>query len=149
MSMWIIWLIAAGVFFVAEIITVGFLIFWLGIGALLAMIASFFTENIIIQASIFLISSGILIFLTKPFVDKYVTKKTIPTNMYSLIGKRGIVTVDIDPIKSAGQVKVNGESWSAKTDDETLISAGTEIEVLKIDGVKAIVQKVNQSSILN
>ena len=34
-------------FFVGEIATVGFLIFWFGIGALIAMIVSFFTSNII------------------------------------------------------------------------------------------------------
>ena len=32
--MWAIWLIAAGVFFIAEIATTGFLIFWLGLGSL-------------------------------------------------------------------------------------------------------------------
>ena len=66
--MWIFWLIAAGIFFIIEIATVGFLIFWLGIGALLAMITSLFTDNIIIQTAVFVISSAVLIPLTKPFV---------------------------------------------------------------------------------
>ena len=68
--MWGVWLIAAGIFFIIEIATVGFLIFWLGIGALLAMIVSFFTSNIIIQTAVFVISSTILIFATKPLVNK-------------------------------------------------------------------------------
>ena len=59
--MWKIWLIISGLFFVGEMITVGFLIFWFGIGALIAMIASFFIDNIIIQTTIFVISSTILI----------------------------------------------------------------------------------------
>ena len=45
--MWQIWLIIAGLFFVAEMITVGFLVFWLGVGALFAMVVSFFTSNLI------------------------------------------------------------------------------------------------------
>ena len=53
--MWQVWLIIAGLFFVGEIATVGFLIFWFGIGALIAMIVSFFTSNIIIQTTIFVI----------------------------------------------------------------------------------------------
>ena len=68
--MWQIWLLLAGLFFIGEMITVGFLIFWLGIGALLAMIVSFFTTNIIIQTAVFVISSIILILATKPFVKK-------------------------------------------------------------------------------
>ena len=47
--MWQIWLIIAGICLIIEIMTVGFLIFWFAIGALLAMVTSLFTDNIIIQ----------------------------------------------------------------------------------------------------
>ena len=141
--MWSFWLIAAGVFFVVEIITVGFLVFWLGIGALLAMVASIFTDSIAIQTAVFVIP------LTKPLADKFINKKdTIPTNSYSLIGKHGIVTVDINPIEATGQVKVNGEAWSAKSEDESPIQKGTEVEVLKIDGVKLVVSPIRVTSVL-
>ena len=136
--MWYLWLIAAGIFFIVEIATTGFLIFWLGISSILAMITSFITDSIFIQTAVFVISSVILIPLTTPFVKKYVDKgKTTATNAYSLIGKTGIVTVDINTLDATGQVKVNGEVWSAKSDNN--IVKGTEIEVLKIDGVKLIV----------
>ena len=141
--MWIFWLIAAGIFFVIEIATVGFLIFWLGIGALLAMVTSFFTDNLIIQTAVFVISSSLLIPLTKPFVDKLTkNKQDVKTNSYSLIGKKGIVTSEINPIEGAGLVKVNGETWSAKTEDEALISKDAEVEVVSIDGVKLVVKQV-------
>lgn len=147
--MWCFWLIAAGIFFVVEIITVGFLVFWLGIGALLAMVVSIFTNSIAIQTTVFVVSSAILIPLTKPLADKFINKKdTIPTNTYSLIGKHGIVTTDINPIESTGQVKINGEIWSAKSDDETSISKGTEVEILKIDGVKLVVSPIRVTSVL-
>ena len=137
--MWIFWLIAAGIFFIIEIATVGFLIFWLGIGALLAMIVSFFTSNLIIQTAVFVVSSSLLIPLTKPFIDKYFNDdKKVTTNAFSLIGKTGKVIADINAIDSTGQVKVNGEIWSAKSDTD--IAKNTEIEVLKIDGVKLIVK---------
>lgn len=146
--MWSFWLIVAGIFFVIEIATVGFLVFWLGIGAILAMITSFITDNIITQAIVFVVSSCILIPLTKPLADKFTGKKSVPTNSYSLINKHGIVTTDINPIECVGQVKVNGEIWSAKTEDESIISKGTEIEVIKIDGVKLIVSPIKVNSVL-
>lgn len=137
--MWYLWLIAAGIFFIIEIATVGFLIFWLGIGALFAMVASFFTDNLLIQTTVFVISSSVLIPLTKPIVNKYFDDgKTIVTNAYSLIGKVGIVTTEINTLNSTGQVKVNGEIWSAKANED--IKQGTEVEILKIDGVKLIVK---------
>lgn len=140
--MWQFWLIAAGVFFVCEMLTVGFLIFWLGIGSILAMIVSLFTDNLIIQTAVFVISSGLLIFLTKPFVEKFVTKKEkkINTNVYSLIGKIGIVTEEINPLLGTGQIKVGTETWSATSNDESIISKDSEIEILEIKGVKAVVK---------
>lgn len=146
--MWCFWLIAAGIFFIFEMATTGFLIFWLGIGALLAMVTSFITSSIIAQTVVFVVTSCILIPLTKPLADKFTNKKTVATNSYSLIQKRGIVTIDINPIEATGQVKVNGEIWSAKSENESSISKGTEIEVLDIDGVKLIVAPIKVNSVL-
>ena len=123
--MWYLWLIAAGIFFLIEIATVGFLIFWLGIGALLAMIVSFITDSIEIQTAVFVVSSGLLIPLTKPLVTKYFDDgKKVATNAFSLIGQTGKVIADINSLDSTGQVKVNGEVWSAKAD--TFIAKDTD-----------------------
>ena len=142
--MWQIWLIIAGVCLIGEIMTTGFLVFWLSIGALLSMIVSFFTDNIIIQTAVFVISSAILIFATKPFVKKFAKTKDVKTNAYSIIGKNAIVTKDIDSINGKGQIKVDSETWSALGKDDMNIEKGTEVEVLKIDGVKAIVTPVKK-----
>lgn len=143
--MWQFWLIAAGIFFIIEIATVGFLVFWFGIGAIIAMVVSLFIPNVYIQAIVFIVSSTLLIFFTKPFVNKFVNKgKTMTTNAYSIIGRTGIVTKEINDLKCTGQVKIGGETWSAKTLSEETIPENTEIEVVKIDGVKAIVQKVSK-----
>ena len=150
--MWQYWLIASGVFFIGEIITVGFLLFWFGVAALIAMIVSFFTSNIIVQMTVFIISSVILIFATKPFVKKFVNQKTVVTNALSIVGKKGIVLQDVDTMK--GQVKIGGEIWSAQceeNDDRTntdgangvSIPVGSEVEVTKIEGVKVIVKPVS------
>lgn len=141
--MWQIWLLLAGLFFIGEMITVGFLIFWLGIGALLAMIVSFFTSNIIIQTAVFVISSIILILATKPFVKKFVDVKKTNTNVFSIIGKKALVIQEVDPINAKGQIKVNSEIWSAESENGEKIEEGSEVEIIKINGVKAIVKKVS------
>lgn len=145
--MWQFWLIIAGLFFVGEIFTLGFLIFWFGIGALFAMIVSFFTTNIIIQTTVFLITSTIFILATKPLVKKFVNVKKTNTNVFSIIGKKALVIKDIDPIHSSGQIKLNGEVWSAETENDEIIKKGSEVEVLKINGVKAIVKLVNSEKV--
>lgn len=142
MLMWQFWLIVAGIFFIGEIFTAGFLIFWVGLGAILAMITSFFTDSLIIQTAVFVVSSGLLLFLTRPFVNKYVAKDQddVVTNAKSIIGRKAIVTEDIDPLKSVGLVKVGEEVWSAISDTQDLIPKGTKVEILDIDGVKVVVK---------
>lgn len=139
--MWQFWLIAAGIFFVIEIMTVGFLLFWFGIGALIALVVSLFTGNLYIQSVVFLVSSSILIIFTKPLVKKFIKiNDTIPTNVKSIVGKTGIVVENITDGNNLGKVKVNGELWSAVSDTD--IPKGTKIEVLKVNGVKLTVKPV-------
>ena len=131
--MWQFWIIASGIFFVAEIFTAGFLVFWLGVAALIAMISSFITSNIIIQTAIFVIFSVILLFATRPFVNKFVNTKTIPTNAFSIIGKTALVVQ---------QIKINGEVWSAISENGQIIPKDSEVKITSISGVKAIVSLV-------
>lgn len=142
--MWIFWLIAAGIFFIIEMATIGFLVFWLGIGSLLAMVTSFITDNILIQVLVFVITSTLLLIFTRPLVNKFIKiPKEVKTNAYSIIGKKGIVVKEINNIEGDGQIKVDGEVWSAKSNTDEIISKDTEIEIVDIDGVKAVVQKIN------
>ncbi len=143
--MWIFWLIAAGVFFIIEMATVGFLVFWLGIGSLLAMVTSFATDSFIIQLIVFLITSTLLLVFTRPLVNKFIkVPKEVKTNAYSIIGKKGIVISKINNIEGNGQIKIDGDVWSAKSADDTDIPKDTEIEIVEIDGVKAVVKKISE-----
>ena len=146
--MWQFWLIISGICFVIEMATVGFLTFWFGIGALFAMISSFFIENIIIQFAVFIISSTLLLFLTKSFVKKFGKKDTVPTNAFSIIGKHAVVTTEINQPTGKGQIKVGTEIWSAKTPEEKTIPKGTEVEIISIEGVKAVVKPITINSTL-
>lgn len=145
--MWVFWLIAAGVFFIIEMATIGFLVFWLGIGALLAMVTSFITDSILIQVIVFVVTSTLLLIFTRPLVNKFikVPKETV-TNAYSIIGKKAIVVKEINNIEGDGQIKVDGEVWSAKSNTDETIPKDTEVEIVEIDGVKAVVKKINADS---
>ena len=145
--MWVFWLIAAGVFFIIEMATIGFLVFWLGIGALLAMVTSFITDSIFIQALVFVITSTLLLIFTRPLVNKFIKiPKEIKTNAYSIIGKKGIVISKINNIEGTGQIKMDGEIWSAKSATDEDIPENTEVEIVEIDGVKAVVKEASSKA---
>lgn len=140
--MWQFWLLLAGICVIIESFTLGFFVFWFAIGALFALIVSLFTTNIIIQSVVFVVTSTLLLLLTKPLIKSFVKMpKAKATNVYGLINKEGLVLEDIDSLNSTGKVKVNGELWSAVSD--TNIPKDSKIKVLSIDGVKLKVQKIN------
>lgn len=143
--MWQIWLIAAGVFLILEIFTMGFLVFWLSIGCVITALVSLVTDSIIIQTAVFVLSSGLLILATKPLVKKFTEKDTAKTNVYSLTGKKAIVIEDIDWTTGSGQIKFDGQVWSAKTEEQENIEKGTEVEIVKIEGVKAFVKPLKET----
>ena len=142
--MWQIWAIAAGVFLILEAFTMGFLVFWLSIGSLLAMLVSFITDNVIIQTTVFVISSGLLIFATKPLVKNFTQKDNTKTNVFSLVGKKAIVIEDIDWTTGSGQIKFEGQVWSARSAEQEKIVKGTEVEIEKVEGVKAFVKPLKE-----
>lgn len=146
--MWYIWLILIGFFAVAEIITPGFLVIWLSAGSFCSMLASFFTDNIIIQTAVFVITSAIFICFTRPLAKKLNKKdNVIVTNAFSIVGKKALVMQDINPTLGVGQIKVDGQVWSAKCEGEEVIPKNSEVFILAIDGVKAVVSSKTSKNI--
>ena len=141
--MWSIWLVLAGFFLIGEIFTVSFLLFWPGIGAILALITSFFTSNLLTQIIVFTVSSTLMIIFMKPLLKKFVKEKNeTKLNVDSLIGKKGIVIKEIDNIESKGQVKVNGELWSAFSSTPENIKEGKTVVIEEVKGVKLKVREI-------
>ena len=143
MESWLIWLIFAGLMVLLECMTAGFLVIWFGVGAIFAMVTSLFIDSLVIQFVVFAISSSVFILLTKPLVKKFIQKDDEAPNVYTVIGKVAIVTKDIDTNKGTGQIKVDSDTWSAKDVDNGFIAMGEKVEVLKVEGVKVIVKKIN------
>lgn len=141
MVAWQIWLIIAGFSFILEIATVGFLVFWFGVAALIVCILSLFIPSLVAQFAIFIILSALLICLTRRFAEKITKKDIIVTNSNSIIGKKAIVKKDISST-SNGQIKVNGDIWTAVLSEDFTdsIPEGSTVEIEKIDGVKAVVK---------
>ncbi len=130
------WLILFVVLIILELCTVNLTTIWFAFGALLAYVVSLFTDNVMIQTTVFLAVSVITLILTRPIVKKYLLTKPSRTNADMLIGKIGVVTKEITKT-DIGEVKIDGKYWSAKADKK--IKEGSKVEILAIEGVKLIV----------
>lgn len=137
----IAWLVIAAALFIGEMICPIFFMFWFAVGAIVALIVSFITSNIAIQAVVFLIVSMILLVFMKPLTNKLFKNKTKDElNINGIIGKNALVTKTIDNLKGVGEVKINGEAWRAVSENDEIIEAQNQVEIVKIDGVKLIVK---------
>lgn len=138
-----VWLITFLVLLFLEIITVNLVTIWFALGALAALITTTITDNTTIQFAVFIVVSIITLLATKPVVKKLRKRKVIPTNLDRVIGKEGIVTKDISK-NSYGEVKVGGSVWTATSKEK--IEKDSQIRVLKIEGVKLVVEKVEEGA---
>jgi membrane protein implicated in regulation of membrane protease activity len=77
--------------------------------------------------------------LTRPFIKKHLKPKNEPTNADRVIGQTGVVTEKIENLSASGLVKVDGQTWTARSIDDSVIDEGKQVEIKKIDGVKLIV----------
>lgn len=121
-----------------EIVTINLVSIWFALGALSASWVSLLTDSIGIQIGVFVIASIAVLLIMRPLVKKFNHGKVIPTNLDRVIGKTGIVTEEIAPLK-VGEVLVDGKKWSAISNKK--IKKDQEVEILEIDGVKLRVKE--------
>ena len=140
----IIWLVLMVGFLVAEAVTVTMVSLWFAAGALVALLVSLLHLKIWIQITLFILVSGVLLACLRPMVRRHFTPSLTRTNVDAIVGTKGVVTVEIDNVCAAGQVKLNGMEWSARSADGSIIPAGTLIRVDRIEGVKAFVSPVEK-----
>ena len=140
-TMPIIWVIVFLVLMVLELISMGLTTIWFAGGAVVALVLSAFDAPIVAQVIVFLVVSTLLLYFTRPIAQKYFNKNRVNTNVESMPGQIGIVTVDIDNIAATGTVSLNGMDWTARSKEpEGTIAKGTKVRVLEVQGVKLIVE---------
>ena len=68
-------------------------------------------------------------------------RKPSTTSKDTIVGKTGLVTVEIDENTISGKVEIDGAVWSAKS-TRGIIEAGKKVTVVSSDGVHITVQEV-------
>jgi membrane protein implicated in regulation of membrane protease activity len=143
--LWIIWLVLAVGLIIAEIFTLGFVLFWFGIGALAAAFAGFLGGGLGVQ---FLVFAGVSIALTvmsRTIFSRYLPTAegdSIRTGVDSLPGKIGTVTSASKGALNEGAVKVFGSTWTAYPIDEVSLTEGEKVEVVEVRGSSIYVRRV-------
>lgn len=145
MELWIIWIIMAAILFIIEIISQSLWCLCFGIGALFAMICSFFFDDTLWLCIAFISMSLVAYALFLPLFKRWCNKSSgeqCRTGMDALIGRAAIVTSPILPGK-IGRAKIDGDSWQVcATNVDIEIKEGESVVVVNYDGNVLSVERV-------
>ena len=141
-SWWVVWLVVAIIMFVIEVVTTGLATLWFALGAIVAMVMDLcgapLASQIIVMAIVSVVSFILCMIWVRPKLESLRKKNVQRTNADRLIGRDGVVIVPLNGAEGKGQVKIDGQVWSAKADTD--IAEGIKVTVKAIEGVKLVVE---------
>ncbi len=146
---YILWIVLGVVLIIAEIFTLGFVLFFFGIGAFAAALAGGLGFGFGLQFLIFASVSIALTAMSRTIFAKYFSQdeeNAVKMGMDSLPGQIGTVTLSSKGALQEGAVKVYGSTWTAfPIEDEMPLIEGEKVEVVRVRGSSIYVQKIEES----
>lgn len=136
-----IWIIVALLLFIVELMTSGFAVICLAIGAAGGAVAAAFTESLEIELLVFAIVSVLSIAAVRPVLKRtFMRKESVKTNADAMIGRRGVACATIDD--DEGRVMIDGVDWKARSESGERIEKGTKVVVVKMESIILIVKSL-------
>jgi membrane protein implicated in regulation of membrane protease activity len=141
MDAWVIWLIVAVVFAVAEAVNLSFYLFPFAIGAAGAAVVGLAGGEAAVEWITFAVLTAVSFTVVRPIARRHISMPPqLRTGTAALIGRTGIVTERIVNDDGLGKVRIEGEVWTARAyDEDQVIEAGTRVHVMEIKGATALV----------
>jgi membrane protein implicated in regulation of membrane protease activity len=143
-KIWWIWMIIAAIFVVGEIFTAGFFLLWFGVGAAVAGVLAILGLSFGWQLAAFAVVSLVLFASSRRFAERFSKKQPPGIGADRFIGKQGVVLEDIDNVKNVGRVRLDKEEWRADSETGEAIPAGTQVEVVRLDGTHLVVKTIEK-----
>lgn len=144
---WLWWLGGAAVLALLEIVSLDLVLIMFAGGALAAAGAAGVGAPVWVQIIAFLVTSGLLLFTLRPWLLRSLRARMplTETNAAAQVGRPAVVLEDVTEF--SGRVKLAGEVWSARTEDDApALPVGAEVRVLRIDGATAVVGALGVTS---
>lgn len=133
----IVWLVGAIIFAVIEFIVPGLISIWFAISAVITIFFSMIVEKVLYQGYFFVVVSVLLLLITRNYCKKIRSQKNDKVDRIT-----GTV-VEIKEIDERGNyiIYLDGKHWLGKS--ETLLNIGDKAKILKIEGIKLVLEKEN------
>ena len=145
MGVWIVWLAVMIAALILEAVSMQLFSIWFAAGALAALLADLCGAELWLQIILFLVVTIVSLFATRPLTKRLRAQKE-PTNADRCVGQTVVVLEDIDNVNGTGLIKVEGQIWTARTADGSLVPAGDFVRTLEIQGAKLLVERLDTPS---
>jgi len=139
---WVVWIIAAVVLAVGEILTLSFFLAPFAAGALLAALVSAVGGGLVGSWAIFVLTSLLLLLVVRPIARSHRKQPAqLRTGTAALIGGKGTVVERVANLEAVGAIRLdNGEVWTARAyDEDRSYDIGARVEVMEIRGATALI----------
>ena len=139
MEMWLLWLVIAVVFGVAELFTLTAALGVLGAAALVPAALAAFGVPLPVQVVVFAAAAAVGVVLVRPLALEHMRRPQVDRfGVEALLGKRAFVIREVSD--RDGLVRIDGEDWTARSaDEDTVIPEGAAVSVMRISGTTAYV----------
>jgi membrane protein implicated in regulation of membrane protease activity len=143
MSAWVLWVIAAGLLGIGEMLTMGFFLAPFAVGAGAAAVVDAAGAGELASWIVFVAISVSTLLVVRPIARSHLkVPPQIRTGSAALIGKHAIVLERIANHEGVGCVKIDGEVWTARAfDDDQVIEQGKRVDIIEIRGATALVSE--------
>ena len=136
------WLIAAGVLAIGEMVTAGFFLLPFAAGAAIAGILALLSVSVPLQIITFVVVSVLSLWLLQRFAKRDIHGELLPVGAARYIGASAVVLEPVSRLQT-GSVKMGTENWRATTDGNDEIPEGAEVRVVEVRGARLVVEQVN------
>jgi membrane protein implicated in regulation of membrane protease activity len=136
----VVWIVLGVLLAVAEIFTATLFLIMIAVGAFAAAGAAALGAGVGVQALVFAATSALTVFAVRPMIKKHTAlgADDTPMGVEAMEGSTALVLEQVDA--DSGVVKIDGETWRARSFDATqVIEPGERVRVMQVKGATAMV----------
>ena len=140
MEPWLLWLIAAGVFAVGEVVSVDLVLLMFAGGALGGAGVAVLGGPLVLQLLAFVAVSLALLAVVRPIAKRHLAVEGPgpAIGAAAVIGRTATVTRPVD--RHGGRIKLGADEWTARSQHAAdTFDVGDVVRVLEVEGATAVV----------
>ncbi len=144
---WALWFGVALLLAVLEVVSLDLVLIMFAVGAVVGAVLALMGAALWVQVLGFSVASALLLVALRPFLLRHLRDRVplVETNAAAQVGKVAVVVAEVS--ERGGRVKLSGEVWTARTENDEVLAVGAEAEVVRIAGATAVVTALHDGAV--